>query len=276
MKPRLMMAAALLGVLPLNANELPELSEKPWVGSWIANAQREFDYSVSAQTGRGWIYPKVRKSEGYVHAGIHDKFQVVFILEEMKGGVWKRITMTEDGFETDQKSSDEVEECDFVASYEDGSKVRIHHRFERKEIIVSTELVHKASENPMRAGVLVLTPSVYGVLKHRRVPDQNEIEDLMDDDEIRAVRVDGKKFKFKLHEEVKLSDTELLKEGATEYSLGVKRYGGKPITMSSSAKGGGKIFFSQTNRLFEPYRVTWYPTENKKPAQGAELVISFK
>ncbi len=88
--------------------------------------------------------------------------------------------------------------------------------------------------------------------------------------------MDGERFKIKLHEKVKLSDPELLADGAEEFSLEVKKYGGKPIIFSSAAKGGGKILFAQKNRLFESYRFTWYPTENKKPSEGAELVIELK
>ncbi|MGB1128454.1 MAG: hypothetical protein ACPG4K_00290, partial [Haloferula sp.] len=184
--------------------------------------------------------------------------------------------MLHEGFETDQDASVDVKECEFVASYEGGSKARISHRFERSKIMISTELVHKASENPFRAGILILTPKIYNVLERQVVPSEDEIEDLMDDDEIRAVRVDGKRFKFKLHEKENLGDAGLLGDGASEFSLETKRYGGKPIIFSSSAKGGGQFQFQQGKRLFQPYRVTWYPAENKRPSQGAELAIQFK
>ena len=272
----LFVAAALSSTMTLTAAELPELKEQPWMGCWIGHDQRAFDYSIVAQTGRGWLYPKVRRSEGYVHAGDNDRFQLVFIVEEQVNGKWTRRMMTEDGFETKQEASDEVEECGFVATYEGGSKTRILHHFERGKITVSTELVHKASENPFRAGILILTPKIHNVLERQKVPSEDEIEDIMDDDEIRAVRADGKRFKFKLHEKVTLGDPELLGDGASEFSLEVKRYGGKPIIFSSAAKGGGQIHFQQSKRLFHPYRVTWYPAENKKPSQGAELVIQFK
>jgi len=49
MKPGLMMAAGLLGALRLTAGELPQLSEKPWMGCWIGHEEREFDYSIGAK-----------------------------------------------------------------------------------------------------------------------------------------------------------------------------------------------------------------------------------
>lgn len=268
-----MMTVVLLGTLAGSADELPELLEKPWLASWIANGQREFDYSVGAKEARARLFPKVRKSEGNVQAGIHDKFRISFVLEEMKGGKWTSIPMLKDGFETDQDASAEVESCELLATYEGGSKAKISHRFERKTIIISTELVNKATDNPMRVGVLIFTPTIHYLSILKTVSAQ---EEAMEDDEIRAVRVDGKKLKLNLIEDVKLSDSELLGDGAEEFSLEVERYGGKPITMSSSAKGGGVFQFVQKKRLFEQFEVTWYPAENKKPAQGAELVISFK
>jgi hypothetical protein len=178
--------------------------------------------------------------------------------------------------ETEQGAGTDAEECEFIATYEGGSKARIRHHFERDEIRISTELVHKVSANPTRVGVLILTPKVHNVLDRETVPGPDEIERIMRQDEIRAVRLDGKRFKLELHEEVKLDDPELLRDGAKEFSLEVKRYGGRPIVFSSADEGFGRIFFRQPKRLFEPYRVSWYPTEDRTPSQGAELVVKFK
>ncbi len=271
-----MMALALAAALPALAGPLPQMEEQPWLGYWIANDQRDFDYAIAALDGRGKLQPKVRKREGYVHAGVHDHFQVVFILEELVRGTWARRMMLDGGLETGQGPSAKASECVFVATYQGGSKARIHHRFERGKIVISTEVAHKAAGNPLRTGVLIVTPNIYNVLNYQKVPDEEEIENLMEDDEIRAVRVDGKRFKFKLHENVKLGAPDVLGDGAEEFSLNVKRYGGKPFVFSSAAKGGGKILFEQKGRLFESCRITWYPAENKTPAQGAELVIDFK
>ena len=276
MRQILFVAAGLSSTLPLTAGGLPNLKELQRVAFWIVHEQRAFDYSILAQNGQAWLYPKVRKSEGYVYAGDWDRFRLIFVVEELVKGKWTRRMMTEDGFETDQDASIEVKECGFVASFEGGSKARIRHRFERKKIIISTELVHKATENPLRAGVLILMPKIYNVLERQKIPSEDEIKKIMKDDEIRAVRVDGKRFKFELHEKVKLSDPDLLRDGAAKFSLETKRYGGKPIIFSSAAEDGGRIQFQQSKRLFHPYRLTWYPAENKKPSQGAELVITFK
>jgi hypothetical protein len=275
MKTR-MMVLALAATLSAAAGQLPQLQEPPWLGCWIANDQNNFDYKISALGGEGILYPKISKREGYVYAGIHDRFQFIFILEELVRGKWTRRKMSEDGFETDQEPSAKVKECEFVAAYQGGSKARIRHRFERGKIVMSTEVVHEASDNPLRVGVMILTPGIHGVLKHQKVPSEDEIAKIMKGDEIRAARVDGKRLKFGLHEVVNLSAPELLGEGAEDFSLNVKRFGGKPIIFSSAVKGGGKMFFQQEKRLFESYRITWYPAENKKPAEGAELVIDFK
>ena len=84
--------------------------------------------------------------------------------------------MTENGAETNDDASAEVEECEFVASYYEGLKVRIRHRFERKKILISTEVVHKATDHPFRAGVLILTPTIHAVFRRTPVPDEEEIE----------------------------------------------------------------------------------------------------
>jgi len=267
--------ATLLGTLSLQAATLPELSEREWVGSWIGYGQNEFAYSVIASDGKGEFTPKIRKKEGWAPAGVHDKFQVYFILEEEKGGTWTRIGIKEDGFETAQPASSKVEECEMVATYDNGSKARIRHRFGRKGIVLSTALEHKATENPTRVGILVMMPAIYNVDQFKKIPTEDEIEKMMKDDGVKAVRVDGKSFKFKLHEKVVLSDEELLGKGATQFEIETKRYGGKPVRLAVAEKGTGKILFKQSKRLYQMFSATWYPEEGKAPAKGSELIIGF-
>lgn len=272
---RTILTATLSGALALQAANLPELSEQRWVGSWIGHEENRFEYSIEAKSGRARLFPKVRGKEGYAPVGIHDKFDIYFILEEMKDGKWTRLKMEPDGFETGQAASADVKACEFVATYAGGSKARIRHRFERNKIVLSTALEHKAAEHPVRVGVLILTPAIYQVENYKKVPDEKEIERMMKDDEIRAVRTDGKSFKFELHEQVVLSDEKLLGAGATEFSIKTKRYGGDPIGFTAARKNGGKIEFRQNKRLYQMFAATWYPPEGKAPANGAELVIGF-
>lgn len=272
---RTILTATLSGALALQAANLPELSDQRWVGSWIGHEENRFEYSIEAKSGRARFFPKVRGKEGYAPVGIHDKFDIYFILEEMKDGTWTRLKMEPDGFETDQAASADVKACEFVATYAGGSKARIRHRFERNKIVLSTALEHKASEHPMRVGVLILTPTIYPLENYKKVPDEKEIEKMMKDEEIRAVRTDGKSLKFELHEKVILSDGKLLGDGATEFSINTKRYGGEPISFAAARKDGGRILFRQSKRLYQMYSATWYPPEGKAPAKGAELVIGF-
>lgn len=272
---RSLLITTILGTLHLDSATLPELSDKEWMGSWIGYGENEFDYSVTAKDGKGQFFPKVRKKEGWSHVSVHDKFQIFFILEEEKGGTWTRIGLKEDGFETTQPASSEVEACELVATYDNGSKARIRHRFERKGVVLSTALEHKATENPTRVGILVMMPALYKVEEFKKTPTEDEIEKMMKGDGVKAVRVDGKSFKFKLHEEVILSDEKLLGGGATEFSIETKRYGGKPIRFAATQKDGGRILFKQSKRLYQMYSATWYPAEGKPPAKGSELAIGF-
>lgn len=272
---RSLFIATLLGTVHLGAATLPELSDKEWMGSWIAYGENEFDYSVTAKDGKGQFFPKIRKKEGWSPVSVHDKFQIFFILEEEKGGTWTRIGLKEDGFETTQPASSEVKACEYVVTYDNGSKARIRHRFERKGVVLSTALEHKATDHPTRVGILIMMPALYKVEEFKTMPTEDEIEKMMKGDVVKALRVDGKSFKFKLHEEVILSDEKLLAEGATEFSIETKRYGGKPIRMAAVQKDGGRILFKQSKRLYQMFSATWYPAEGKVPAKGSELVIGF-
>jgi hypothetical protein len=75
-----MMVLAMAGMLSASADQLPQIDEQPWLGCWIVNDQPQFDYSISAHDGKAGLFPKVRKNAEYVRAGVHDRFEFVFIL----------------------------------------------------------------------------------------------------------------------------------------------------------------------------------------------------
>jgi hypothetical protein len=149
-----------------------------------------------------------------------------------------------------------VEQVEWTASYQGGTQVKISHIFKGDEIYTRMETIATETKTEVRVGVEVAFPDLYRLQEELT---EDELEDKMDDDEIRAERVDGERFKFDLWEKVKLTDEDILAQGAIKYSLETKKLADKTITLSNARNSKGKILFEQSKALHQPLKATWYP-----------------
>lgn len=247
--------ASLAIVGPAVSAELPVLPEKPWIGFWIGYEQRDFDFGVGGK-GEGELFLKERGREGVERISLFRSLKVHYIVEEEIGGKWQRRTLEENLFETEQAASAEVEKFEFVAAYKGETKIRVGHFFDGKEIQISTELVSTESKNPIRVGVEVVFPDLYRLNEEI---SERELKKKMKGDEVRAVRLDGKKFKYDIYEEVSLEDEAVLGKGAIEFSLESQNLAKKTINLSLGAPKTGKFLFSQKKPLHSGFAAIWYP-----------------
>lgn len=249
--------------------ELPVLPEKQWVGFWVGYEQRDFDFGVGGK-GEGELFLKERGREGFERISLFRTLKVHYIVEEEIGGKWQRRTLEEDLFETTQAASAEVEKFEFVAAYKGGTKIQVGHFLDGKMIQISSQLVSTESNNPIRVGVEVVFPDLYRL---QGDITERELKKKMKGDEVRAVRLDGKKFKYDIYEEVSLEDEAVLGKGAIEFSLESQSLADKTISLSLGAPKTGKILFSQKTPLHSGFAATWYPEKGVDSKVAPALLI---
>lgn len=268
----LLVGAAMISGSALNAEELPILTDQPWVGIWIGYEERDFDFGVGGK-GVGEVYLKQRNKGEMERISLFRTLKVHYILEEEVGGKWQQRTMEEDGFETSQPASEEAEKFEFIASYKGGTKVKVVHELDGKEIKISTSIVETESKNPIRAGVEVVFPDLYRI---KEEIEERELKKKMKGDEVRAIGIDGKKFKFDIYEEVNLGDEKVLAKGAAEFSLESQNLANKTIILSSAVPKTGKVFFEQRKSMHEGFNATWYPEKTAEGKPQPQFVIEVK
>lgn len=268
----LLLSASLAVTSSVFSASLPVLPDKPWVGFWIGYEERDFDFGVGGK-GEGELFLKERGREGMERISLFRSLKFHYIVEEEIGGKWQRRTLEEDLFETGQAASAEVEKFDFVAAYKGGTKIRVSHFLDGKEIRIGTVLVSTESKNPIRVGVEVVFPDLYRLQED--ISDR-DLKKKMKGDEVRALRLDGRKLKFALYEEVSLADDAVLGKGASEFSLESQNLAKKTINLSLGAPKTGKILFEQKKPLHTGFSAIWYPEKAANASEPSVLVIEVK
>ncbi|MDQ8188710.1 hypothetical protein [Roseibacillus persicicus] len=268
-----LIGALLISASTLGADELPILTEKPWEGVWVGYEEREFDYAIGGKEGAAKIYLKVKSKGEMERISLFRALDVHFVLEEEIGGKWQKRSVEKDGFETTQAASVDAEKFELIATHKGGTKIKVVHELDGEEIKISTSIVETESKNPLRAGVEVVIPDLYRI---REEIEERELKKKLKGDEIRAVGIDGKKFKFDLHDEVNLGDEKVLAKGAAEFSVESKNLAKKTISLSSEVAKTGKILFDQRKSLHEGFKATWYPAETAAGKPVPQLVIEIE
>lgn len=258
MKKTLILVTAALATA-ISAEELPILTEKPFLGAWIGYETRDFDFVIDGE-GKGELFPKKNVDGDNVRASAFHTIEFEYSLQEKVGDRWVNRTLEKDGFETDIEASVEIENVEFIATFKGGTKAKINHIFDGKEILSRISQVSTESKNELRLGIKVGFPDLYR-LRNKAKMEEDEIEEKMEGDEIRATRIDKKRFKFDVFEKVDLNDEKILGKGALDYSLESKQLGDRKAIISSARGSKGTILFEQGKALdlHVPIAAIWYP-----------------
>jgi hypothetical protein len=253
------------------ADELPSLDEKPWLGVYLANQGRGYDFTFGTE-GKAQLHLK----EGRERDNAFSYFSIAYVLEEKMGEKWVSRKMASDGFTSTHGASDDLEESTVVATYTGDTKVAITHKFEKGEIMVSGEIVEKTTKNPLRFGVTLSVPYIWRKTGDEE-PSKRDLRDKIKDAEFRTVRAsDGKRLKYEMWDEVKLADADELGGGATEVGIDVKRFGGRKVTLSLGDPESGLLRPVNVGPLYSGIRVHWTVVEDLLGKEDGYLRIEIR
>ncbi|NNC89043.1 MAG: hypothetical protein HKN82_11345 [Akkermansiaceae bacterium] len=270
----LLLGGALTGVIL--AEELPMLSEKPWLGCFAGFESSSFDVAVGSD-GETIIYHKNRgKRLSDIVAT-----KVRFILEEEVKGKWVKRKIQEDGFATSQEPNPDADEVRFTATYTGGTKVQIDHEFSRGKVLLGVKVVEKTTENPVRAGVETMVGDLFRNIE-RDVP-KDELEDVLDD-KIQKTRLklepfEGSARKYDLGDTMKedeKAEFDELVQKLKSVELSSEKIGNNRIVWMTEDTGKGYLELRQTKPLYHGFYVVWRPLPGKEGEEGSRLEMEMK
>ncbi|MEM9079688.1 MAG: hypothetical protein AAGC74_03245 [Verrucomicrobiota bacterium] len=253
---------------------MPTLSEKPWLGFWVGHEDKKYDFGIGGG-GVGEVHFKKDSRDGIARISFQYLIKVQYFVEEELKGKWVRRQMVDDGFETEQEASDEVESFEFVSTFTGDTKAKFGHVIGRKDIRMTAALGESPSKNPLRVGIEFTIPNLYRYVKFDEMSER-EAKKKLKGDEIRVQWLKGKKAKYDLSDEVNLSDESLAGEGAAAFSLESRQIAGSEFLLSLGKPKTGRIVFKQAKSLHEGLKVIWYPEPELAEKEGTELVLAVK
>lgn len=259
------MSLIMAGSLP--AGELPQLTEKPWLGCFAGHEGRGFDFAVQSD-GESKIYFK----RGSKRLSFSTIFPVYYILEEEINGKWVSRRMQEDGFETGQEATDEPEKLTFTATYTGDTKVEITHEFDREGVVIGTRILEKTTTNPIRCGVRVTIPDLYRNLEEDGKLDERELKRKVDA-EVSGETRSGEGVKADLYEKPQLDGPDYFPDGARTFTFECEKIDGQELTLSTVDESAGWIQIEQTKTAFNGFNLFWWPDPAKAGTPGARLKI---
>lgn len=251
------------------AAELPELQDKPWLGCFAGHEGRGFDFALGADGKTELFFKKGRN-----RVNIHARFKISYVLEEQIKDRWVRRSISKDGFETEDKPSEDPEKLTFTATFTGDTKVEITHEFEKSSVIIGTKIVGKGTENPLRCGVSVMVADLYRHVEDRGLSERDLKKKI--DAEIAGETVKGERKKADLYEKPELGGSDYFEGGAKWFSFESNKIAGKTMTLRSVVEGAGTIEVNQTKTAYNGFYLNWYVDPAKAETSGAQLEIEIK
>lgn len=270
MKLRYLGVVGLLLMGSLVAGDLPMLQEKPWLGVFVGYEGRGFDFALGSD-GESQIHFK----KGRTRISGFNSFKVHYVLEEFVGKRWVRRQMSQEGFETTQEASEDVEEVTFVATYTGDTKVQIVHRFDKGLIEIESKVLAKTTENEIRIGVEVAVSDLYRSVKEKGL-SKRELRDKIKDAQVRGVTMKGKRLKVDLDENPELDGEEFFADGAKEISIESDKIAGREVLLRTKNEDAGRIEVEQSREAFHGFRMIWWPDPAKIGTEGCVLELQVK
>lgn len=251
------------------AGELPQLTEKPWLGCFAGFEGRAYGLAVGAD-GKSEFYFK----QGSKRTSIHSNFKLTYNLEEKVNGKWVRRTFKDDAFETKDEASDEGDDIAFVVEFTGGTKVEVTHEFGKTEFIVGTKIVEKTTENPVRCGVSVMVADLYKRFEDKGKSERDLKKEI--DGEVAGETVKGERKKADLYEKPELGGSDYFEGGAKWFSIESEKMMGKEMIISSVNEGSGVIEVNQKKNAYNGFYLNWYMDPAKAETTGAKVKVAVK
>jgi hypothetical protein len=253
----------------LVAGELPTLQDKPWLGCFVGHEGRGFDFALGAD-GKSEIHFK----KGSKRISVFSYFPVTYILEEQVNGKWVSRQIKEDGFETNDKPTEEPEKVTFIVTYTGDTKLEVTHEFDSGEVTIGTKLASKTTENPLRWGVRVTVPDLFRNIKEDDLSER-ELKKKVDA-EVTGETVKGQRVKADLYEKPKLDGPDYFGDGAKTISFESDKIAGRELVLSTVDEDAGSFEIRQTKDAYHGFNIFWWPDAAKSASSDGHLLLKVK
>lgn len=260
----------LLPILSLAAvaNELPQLTVKPWIGSYAGYERRGFQFLVG-NDGEGLLTPMGDKDR-LLSSRIGIKVQP--LIEEVlpDGKVISKMPV-DDGWEAVTPASINPEKLTYRGTVAGGGRFEVTLEFDGDQISAGGKLLEKGKLGNPRFVLRFVVPNVYYYDK-----DEEKREEKSKRDRIDLVRTDGKKLKLDLMTPLDAETEKFNGPGVSQARVDIAGYKDHRFELDAGANAVFEFWNRGEAALIEGFTLGWKPDPAKDPEGKSRVVLKVR
>ena len=253
----------------LPAGELPQLTEKPWLGQYAGYEKRSIRLLVNAK-GELLLMPPNEK-KGF--ASEFNAIKMVPLIEEISpDGRFFGKTAISDGWEAVTPAAVNPEQVSFKGTVEKGAKFEVNLEIAGDEIRGGGRVIEKGEyTRPLRFVMRIQFPNLY--YKER---DTEKLAEKMKKDRIDLLRMDGKKLKLDPMTPLNAETEEYSGPGISQARLELAAYKAVKIDLNAGTAGSFELWNRGEGALYEGFTLGWKHDEEKDPQGKARFSLKLR
>lgn len=262
---------ALLALLPIfaaRADELPQLTVKPWIGNYAGYERRSFQFLV-AHDGEGQLSPMSEKGT-VMSSRIAIKVQP--LIEEVlpDGKVISKMPV-DDGWEAVTPAAINPEKVTYRGTVAGDARFEVTLEFDGDQISAGGKLLEKGKLGNPRFVLRFIVPNVYYYDK-----DEKKREEKSKRDRIDLLRTDGKKLKLDLMTPIDAETEKFNGPGVSQARVDIAGYKDNRFEFDAGANAAFEFWNRGEAALIEGFTLGWKPDPAKDPDGKSRVVLKVR
>lgn len=258
----------LLTASSLSAGELPQLTEKPYLGQYVGLDTRDFRFVVK-RGGEALITPSKKGGDF-----INDRYSIklVPLIEEVlpDGKVVGKF-VPETGWEAVTPAAENPKKVTYRGTSSGGATFEVNIEIDGGKIAAGGRLLEKGSLKNPRFVIRAQVPNVYQYDRDAEKRLEKSKKDRID-----LVRADGKKLKLDVNTPLDAEGKETNGPGIAQARIEMAGYAGHKIELSSGPNGIFEFWNKGEAALYEGFTLGWKHDAAKDPEGKGRLTVELK
>jgi len=255
--------------LPLSAGELPQLTEKPWLGQYAGYEKRSVRFIVDRK-GQGQLTPPDGK-KGFVND--FNAIRFVPLIEEVRpdGKVFAKAALL-DGWEAVTPAAENPEKVTYRGTVKGGARFEATFEIAGGEIRAGGKVIENGdAANPQRFVMRVQFPNLY-----YREKDEKKRAEKLEEDRLDLLRTDGKKLKLDLATPLDAETAEYSGPGISQARLETQAYKAVKLDLSAGDAGAFELWNKGEAALYQGMSFGWRHDAKKDPEGKGRLMLKMR
>lgn len=268
MKGKLPALLALLPLLALRGDELPQLNVKPWIGNYAGYERRSFQFLISP-SGVGQLTGMGDKG---VMMSSRYAIKIQPLVEEVlpNGGVVAKMPV-KDGWEAVTPAAINPEKVVYRGTVAGGARFEVNFEFDGDQITAGGRLLDKGTLANPRFVLRFQVPDAY-----YHESDIGKRNDKAKRDRVDLVRTDGKKLKLDLLEPLDAETEPFSGPGVSQARLDIAGFKGHRFDFDAGPNAAFELWNKGSVALIEGFTLGWKPDPAKDPEGKARAVVKVR